>query len=95
MKILSGNPGLDRRCRDSSLQDIAREMHLDWKTVKALEMQYMREQFRRVGMPGPQVIGIDEISLLMNPMRKVGSLSYLQITKLVTLWLFEKPSNPP
>jgi len=52
-----------RRCRDSSLQDIARELHLDWKTVKALEMQYMREQLRRVGMPGPKVIGIDEISL--------------------------------
>ena len=52
-----------RRCRDSSLRDIARELHLDWKTVKALEMQYMREQLRRVGMPGPKVIGIDEISL--------------------------------
>lgn len=52
-----------RRCRDSSLQDIARELHLDWKTVKVLEMQYMREQLRRVGMPGPKVIGIDEISL--------------------------------
>jgi len=52
-----------RRCRDSSLQDIARELHLDWKTVKALEMQYMREQLRRVGMPGPKVIGVDEISL--------------------------------
>jgi transposase len=52
-----------RRCRDSSLRDIARELHLDWKTVKTLEMQYMREQLRRVGMPGPKVIGIDEISL--------------------------------
>ena len=52
-----------RRCRDSSLQDIARELHLDWKTVKALEMQYMREQLRRVGLPGPKAIGVDEISL--------------------------------
>jgi transposase len=52
-----------RRCRDSSLRDVAQEFHLDWKTVKALEMQYMREQLRRVGMPGPKVIGIDEISL--------------------------------
>ena len=52
-----------RRCRDSNLRDIARELHLDWKTVKTLEMQYMREQLRRVGMPGPKVIGIDEISL--------------------------------
>jgi len=52
-----------RRCRDSSLRDIAKELHLDWKTVKALEMQYMKEQLRRVGAPGPKVIGIDEISL--------------------------------
>ncbi len=52
-----------RRCRDSSLQDIAQELHLNWKTVKVLEMQYMREQLRRVGMPGPEAIGIDEISL--------------------------------
>jgi transposase len=36
---------------------------LDWQTVKGLEMQYMREQLRRVGMPGPLVIGIDEISV--------------------------------
>jgi transposase len=52
-----------RRCRDSSLRDIAKELHLDWKTVKALEMQYMREQLRRIGTPGPKVIGIDEISI--------------------------------
>jgi len=52
-----------RRCRDSSIQDIARELHLDWKTVKSLEKQYMREQLRRLGLPGPKVIGIDEISI--------------------------------
>jgi transposase len=52
-----------RRCRDSSIQDIARELHLDWKTVKSLEKQYMREQLRRVGLPGPKVIGVDEISI--------------------------------
>jgi hypothetical protein len=32
-----------RRCRASSLQDVAKEFHLNWKTVKALEMQYLRE----------------------------------------------------
>jgi len=52
-----------RRCRASTLQDIANELHLGWQTVKGLEMQYMREQLRRVGMPGPLVIGIDEISV--------------------------------
>ena len=52
-----------RRCRAATLKDVAKELHLDWQTVKSLEMQYMREQLRRAGMPGPLVIGIDEISV--------------------------------
>jgi transposase len=52
-----------RRCRDSTLQDVAKEVHLNWKTVKELEKQYTREQLRRVGTPGPKVIGIDEVSI--------------------------------
>jgi transposase len=52
-----------RRCRASTLQDVARELHLDWKTVKELEKQYLREQLRRIGTPGPKVIGIDEIAI--------------------------------
>ena len=42
---------------------MAREVHLDWKTVKELEQQYMREQLRRAGTPAPKVIGIDEVSI--------------------------------
>jgi transposase len=52
-----------RRCRAASLQDVAQEFHLGWKTVKALEMQYMRAQLQRAGTPAPRVIGIDEISI--------------------------------
>jgi transposase len=40
-----------RRCRSSALRDVARELRLDWKTVKSLEMEYMREQLRRAGAP--------------------------------------------
>jgi len=54
---------IGRRCRESSLRDVAKEFHLDWKTVKALEMQYMKEQLRRAGAPGLNVIGIDEVSI--------------------------------
>jgi len=54
---------IGRRCRDSSIQDVAQEVHLNWKTVKALEKQYMLEQLRRAGNPGPKVIGIDEVSV--------------------------------
>ena len=52
-----------RRCRAGSIKDVARELRLDWHTVKELEKQYMNEQLRRLGQPGPQVIGIDEISI--------------------------------
>ena len=52
-----------RRCRVSTIQDVARETHLDWKTIKTLEKQYMETQLRRAGTPGPQVIGIDELSV--------------------------------
>jgi transposase len=52
-----------RRCRSATVQDVARELCLDWKTVKSLEMEYMREQLRRAGTPGPKVIGIDELSV--------------------------------
>jgi len=54
---------IGRRCRGSSIRDVAKEFHLDWKTVKALEKQYMQEQLRRVGTPGPKVIGVDEVSI--------------------------------
>jgi len=52
-----------RRCRVSTIRDVGRETHLDWKTIKGLEQQYMGEQLRRAGTPGPQIIGIDEISV--------------------------------
>jgi transposase len=52
-----------RRCRASTIRDVARELRLDWRTVKALEMEYMREQLRRAGTPGATVIGIDELSI--------------------------------
>ena len=52
-----------RRCRQASIRDVAMELKLDWGTVKTLEMQYMRAQLKRAGTPGPQAIGIDEISI--------------------------------
>ena len=52
-----------RRCRTAPVRDVARELHLDWKTVKELEKQYMREQLRKAGTPGPRIIGIDEIAI--------------------------------
>ena len=52
-----------RRCRTATIRDVARELRLDWKTVKSLEMEYMTAQLLRAGRPGPAVIGIDELSV--------------------------------
>jgi transposase len=52
-----------RRCRQASIRDVAKELKLDWDTVKILEMHYMRAQIERAGTPGPTAIGIDEISI--------------------------------
>lgn len=52
-----------RKCRTMTIQDVAREVRLDWQTVKELDKQYMEEQLRRTGVPALGVIGIDEISI--------------------------------
>jgi transposase len=52
-----------RRCRNSTIKEVADELHLDWHSVKELDKQYMRAQLLRAGIPAPKVIGIDEISV--------------------------------
>ena len=71
MAFLSNNPlytkrfafYVGRRCRSASIKAVARELRLDWHTVKELDKQYMREQLRRVGPSSPKIIGIDEVSI--------------------------------
>ncbi|MCA9469672.1 MAG: transposase family protein [Nitrospira sp.] len=66
LKWLSDNPFytkrvvffVGRRCRAMSIRAVAKDVHLDWHTVKGLE-----EQLRRTGIPAPKVIGIDAIAL--------------------------------
>jgi transposase len=52
-----------RRCRQATIKDVAKELHLDWHAVKELDKQYMAAQLARAGTPGPKVIGIEEISV--------------------------------
>ncbi len=49
-----------RRCRSTTIKDLAKELNLHWHTVKELDKQYM---LARAGTPGPRRIGIDEISI--------------------------------
>lgn len=52
-----------KRCREASIKSVAKELNLDWHTVKELEKEYMRRLLAKAGTPGPQAIGIDEISI--------------------------------
>lgn len=52
-----------RHCRASTVKDVAKECHLDWKTVKELDKLYMQEQLEKAPEVNPRVIGIDEISI--------------------------------
>ncbi len=52
-----------RRCRASTIKDVAEELNLDWQTIKELDKQYMAAQLERAGTPAPKAIGIDEISI--------------------------------
>jgi transposase len=52
-----------RRCRNSTVKEVAEELHLGWDSVKELDTQYMRAQLAKAGTPAPKAIGIDEISI--------------------------------
>lgn len=52
-----------RKCRSMTVKDVAKELKLDWHTVKALDKEYMRKQLERNPVAASGVIGIDEISL--------------------------------
>jgi transposase len=52
-----------RRCRSSTLKDVAEELHLDWHAVKELDKQNMAAQLERADVPGPKAIGNVEISI--------------------------------
>jgi transposase len=48
-----------RRCASAAIKAVAKELHVDWHTVKGLDNQCMRAQLVRAGTPGPKAIAID------------------------------------
>jgi hypothetical protein len=46
-----------RRCLSATVKDVAKELHLDWHSVKELDKQYMRAQWARAGTPDPRPLG--------------------------------------
>jgi transposase len=52
-----------RRSRTTTIQDVADEFDLSWRTVKDLDKQYMAQQLHQAGEASPSVIGVDEIAV--------------------------------
>lgn len=52
-----------QRCRSASIKDVAKELGLNWKTVKEMEKEYMCAQLEQAPPTEPGVIGIDEVSV--------------------------------
>lgn len=52
-----------QRCRSASIKDVAKEIGLNWKTVKEMEKEYMRAQLEQAPPTKPHAIGIDEVSI--------------------------------
>jgi transposase len=52
-----------KQCRQSSIQEVAADLRLDWHAVKAMDKLYMQEQLAQVGDPTPAIIGIDELAI--------------------------------
>jgi transposase len=50
-------------CKTMTVQDVARHLDLDPKTVKAVDKQFLAEDFGRTDYEGLRILAIDEISL--------------------------------
>jgi len=46
-----------------TITDVAKELKLDWHTVKELDKQYMQEQLKRNPVATTRAIGVDEIAI--------------------------------
>lgn len=50
-------------CKLMTVQDVARHLELDPKTVKAVDKQFLQEEFGRTDDEGLRILAVDEISL--------------------------------
>ena len=50
-------------CRIMTVSEVADHMGLDWKTVKAIDKQYLERDYGRPDYQGLRILAVDEISL--------------------------------
>ena len=50
-------------CKVMSVSDVARHLALDWKSVKAIDKQFLEEDYGRTDCRGLRILAVDEIAL--------------------------------
>ncbi len=50
-------------CRVMTVTEVARHLDLDWKTVKAIDKQYLERDFGKLDCEGLRILAVDEIAL--------------------------------
>ena len=50
-------------CKHMTITDVARHLGVDWKTVKKIHKQHLRERFSHEDIGSPRLLAVDEISL--------------------------------
>jgi transposase len=46
-----------------TVQEVSRHLGLDWKTVKAIDQQFLEEQFGQTDYQGLRILAVDEVSI--------------------------------
>lgn len=60
-------------CKVMTIQDVARHLELDPKTVKAVDQDFLRQEFGRTDYQGLSILAVDEIALSR------GQLGYMTV----------------
>ncbi len=50
-------------CRIMTVQEVARHLGLDWKTVKAVDLKFLEKEYGKTDYQGLGILAIDEISI--------------------------------
>jgi len=64
-------------CKVLTVQDVARHLHLDWKTVKDVDKSFLEEEFGETDYTGLSVLAVDEIAVKKGHRYMTVMLDYL------------------
>ncbi|KAF0120700.1 MAG: transposase family protein [bacterium] len=53
-------------CKVMTVTEVSRHLHLDWKTVKEIDKQYLEVQYGQIKYDGLRILAVDEISIIQS-----------------------------